>query len=197
MLSLLLSIINVSCYHELTYFLICWLFQFLGGLCVNHCQEVWNCFSSGCGWSRRRDSFTSNNCQVRPFPSYVSPDHWLSYWNFDGTTVTGKIADLYITLPYLRIPNTCRFDKNLIWISSAILGLHATLTRGWHSASLLSYSITCMYSGNTTYAVLVSVINSSWLLAPVQSQSWRTRYQGLSFAWSSIPFDQSGMVRPG
>ena len=35
-----------------------------GGLCVNHCQKVWNCFGSGCGWSWRRDSITSNNSQV-------------------------------------------------------------------------------------------------------------------------------------
>ena len=35
-----------------------------GGLCVNHCQKVWNCFGGGCGWSWRRDSITSNNSQV-------------------------------------------------------------------------------------------------------------------------------------
>lgn len=48
------------------------IFCISGGLCVNYCQEIWNCFGGWCRWSWRRDSFTTNNSQVSPLDTLQS-----------------------------------------------------------------------------------------------------------------------------
>ena len=78
------------------------IFCISGGLCVNHCQEIRNCFGGWRRWSWRRDSFTTNNSQVSPLDTLQSL----------------KFSSVQWSRPFYRLSDYCETCQHMIWLVS-------------------------------------------------------------------------------